>query len=159
MENIHEDLASVLALETQKVLDDVEREKRIWFAAFTLGSRPKGRRRIYTGAVGGRRIEKGHLVRLPDGRFGRVQGAARGKALVWIDDPNAIGGYCELVANTDDLIIHRDPAARLLGGLKRGSRERVSPKKIEAVRRNGSRPVRPGHRRRGRPNREEYTEA
>lgn len=109
------------------------------------------RQRIYTGVVDGRRAWRHMKVILADGHIGELVTARRGAALVMWRDEFAVKQDKIGACRTDELRRYKLPAAMALGRLKRGRRERVSEAKKRAARRNGSRPVRPGSRPRGRP--------
>ena len=114
-------------------------------------AKARRRQRIYTGVVGRRRAWRHMQVVLADGRIAELLVARRGAAMVaWQDDfaikPERVGG-----CRTDDLRRYKVPAAVILGGLKKGRKERPSAKKGRCARGNGCRPVRPGSRPRGRP--------
>lgn len=97
-------------------------------------------------------LRKGDKVILPDGRVGVVYGAARGKIIVWKDrvDP---GCWPADVYAASVIRRFKNPAAVVLGGSKRGVKERPSEIKASTARQNGRRPVRAGSRPRGRPKR------
>jgi hypothetical protein len=128
----------------------------ISFAAAQLAklrrdAKTRRRQRAYTGVIDGKRGWRRMKVILADGHIGELVMARRGAALVtWRDEfavkPDKIGA-----CGTDELRRYRLPAAVLLGGCKRGVKERSSTRKAKAARINGCVPPRPGSRPRGRP--------
>lgn len=110
----------------------------------------KSTKRAFTGVVNGRRRPKFSLVRLPDGTVAELLGALRGKVLFRRDDPSRIDPVHVGWAWEECVSYFPLPAAQALGRLKAGVKERPSPRKAAACRRNGASPCRPG-RRRGRP--------
>lgn len=144
------ELSRMVAPETLSILADQRRRIDASVAGAALRTRPRRRDRKFSGRIGSHRVHQGRLVRLADGRTGQVERAIRGLVVVRIPDLDAVAGYREVVVRADDLELVRDPAAVLLGGLKRGVTERPSPRKRRTARKNGKRPCRPG-RRRGRP--------
>lgn len=107
--------------------------------------------RPLTGRIDGKRRRKFSLVRLPNGRIGELLGSLRGQVFFrWLDhtqvDPIQIG-----TAPETEVTYYPLPAAQALARLRRGIKERPSAIKAAASRRNGTRPVRPGSRPRGRP--------
>lgn len=111
--------------------------------------------RVYTGRVFGKRAWRGMKVLLPNGLIGQLYRAVRQVATVTWRDELSLRPDQQGVLNIAELRKFRHPAARLIGSLKRGVRERPSPRKVRAARTNGSAPPRPGSRRRGRPGRRE----
>lgn len=132
----------------------------IHLAAKVLGHLPKtlfgGRRnglRRWTGFVGSERMWVGRKVVLADGSVGRIKQIQRGVAVVRVRlDGNEWPVALRLPATA--LRIWKSPSAVLLGGLKRGTKEKPSAKKLAACRQNGKRPAKPGSRKRGRPRRD-----
>lgn len=111
-----------------------------------------------TGMVDGKRRRKLSLVRLPDGTIAELLAAARGKAIVRWTDPSQIDPERVVCIPSEGLKFIPLPAAQVLGRLKRGVKERSSPRKAAACRRNGMRPCRPGKRRGRQPRRSFSTE-
>lgn len=104
----------------------------------------------WCGWLHGYHLRKGDKVILPDGRIGIVYGAARGKIIVW-KERIVLGEWPADVFDAAFIQRLKNPAAIVLGGCKRGVKERPSELKAASARRNGTCPVRPGHRSRGRP--------
>src|SRR5947207_1058122 len=115
-------------------------------------NRPR-RWRVYTGRVGRKRGWRGMKVVLPDGQIGELVTARRGAAFVVWRDEFALNPEQHAALWVEDLRRFKSPAAVLLGSLKKGVVEKPSARKAQIVRLNGSRPVRPGSRPRGRPRR------
>lgn len=145
-----DDLKQMVTSETYSVLADQRRWMEATLAGAALRSRPRRRDRTYTGQVGSRRVYRGRLIRMSDGRIGQIDRAIRGLVTVRVPDLAAVVGHQEFLVRADDIELHKDPAAVLLGAMKRGVTERPSARKGRAARQNGRRPCRPG-RRRGRP--------
>ena len=126
-------------------------ENEISLAAAALRKTPP-RTGAWCGWLHGFHLRKGDKVVLPDGRVATVYGAARGKIIVWKEriDP---GGWPADVYDAGVIRRFKNPAAVVLGGCKRGVKERPSAIKASAARQNGRLPVRPGGRARGRPKR------
>jgi hypothetical protein len=108
-------------------------------------------RRPISGVIDGKRRRKFSLLVLPNGQIGELLGCLRGQVFFrWSDlsriDPVQIG-----TAPESQVSYYPLPAARALGRLRKGVRERPSARKAASSRRNGARPVRPGSRPRGRP--------
>lgn len=122
-------------------------------AAMTLGALPKRQRRRWTGWIGDEHFWRGRRVILPNGIVAEVYGVLRGQVLVTWPDAHWIEGIRRDVVPVDQLTVYKHPAAVVLGRLKRGCKESFSECKQITCRANGSRPVRPGHRPRGRPRR------
>ncbi len=116
--------------------------ERVAEAAAALGSlkadcRQRRRDRRYTGVVAGRRRPVGQLVKLPTGQVAKLLCAIRGKAFVTWQDEECIHPTQLATLNASDLVVVKNPAAVLLGSLKRGVKERPSLRKQRAARRNG----------------------
>jgi hypothetical protein len=131
-----------------------QREVDISFAAAQLArlrheakTRPP---RVFTGRVFDRRAWRGMRVILPNGQIGSLYRAVRGVAVLQWRDEFALRPDQHVVLSTDELKPFRLAAARVLGGAKRGVKERRSLRKIQAARMNGAAPAR-GSRPRGRP--------
>jgi hypothetical protein len=120
-------------------------------AAATLGSLPKGKPKRWTGWIGKDHFWRGRRVVLRNGIVAEVFGVLRGQAAVRWADPQWIEGVRRDVVSLDELTIYKHPAAVVLGKLKCGCKERPSERKHRACRSNGARPLRSGHRPRGRP--------
>jgi hypothetical protein len=124
--------------------DAMERRNRdgISRAASALASLPRRQPRRWTGwlstSVRGYRDQR---VTLPDGRVWFLYGAIRGKAIVTPDRGRLMGGFDEpfrwAVMPANQVVPVKNEAARLLGSMKRGRKERPSLRKQEAARRNG----------------------
>lgn len=108
--------------------------------------------RVWTGRLAGRRAWRGQPVVLPDGSLGFVFCIQRGLAAVWRPAPFTVAGREELLLPVEQVSVYRSPAARVLGMLKRGCKEKFSQCKQVTCRANGAKPCHPG-RRRGRPRR------
>jgi len=120
-------------------------------AAKSLGSSKKKRRSAWTGCIQNERVRKGQRVILPNGTIAMVCRALRGKVICCWEDPHSIPKSCAASFKDTALKLYKDPAAVLLGSLKKGVTEKKSHAKSEAARKNGSKPPRPGNRPRGRP--------
>lgn len=107
--------------------------------------------RVWTGRLAGRRAWRGQPVVLPDNTIAYVFAIQRGLAAVWRPAPFTVAGREELVLPVEQIAPYKLPSAVRLGQCKAGRREAPSTRKAEACRRNGARPVQPGHRPRGRP--------
>ncbi len=125
-------------------------------AARELARLPRRPKRKWTGWLNenwhGYRDQK---VVLPSGRVWYLYGALRGKAVVTSECGTLPGGWGDGpfgwgVLPASQIRRYRNPAAQILGKSKLGRKERPSPLKAEAARRNGTLPCREG-RRRGRP--------
>jgi len=125
-------------------------------AARALARLPRKPRRRWTGWLNDRQHGYRDMpVALPDGREGHLYGALRGKAIITPDKGRLLGGFGHgpfrwTVVPARDVMVVRNEAARLLGSLKAGRKERTSTLKAETARRNGRMPCRKG-RKRGRP--------
>lgn len=126
-------------------------------AARALAKLPRRPRRRWSGWLNHRwRGYRDQPVLLPGGEPAYLFGALRGRAVVTLDRGQLLGDWPNeplrwalVPASTIHPLLN--PAARLLGGLKRGIREKKSELKITAARFNGNRPCRPGKRRGRRP--------
>ena len=107
--------------------------------------------RLYTGYLGHRRAWFGQPVVLPGNIVGKLISVYRGLAAVAWHDPFSVQANRVNSFETETIRPYKNPAAIVLGRLKRGRKERESEAKKRAARRNGSRPVRPGSCLRGRP--------
>jgi hypothetical protein len=141
--------------ELERLRAEGKRRTAVSLAACSLACRKRGRKerqpRIWTGYFGGRRrAYRGQPVVLPDNSLGFVYGIQRGEAAIWKDSPFVVGEEEHLVLHVSQLRRYKLPSAVLLGGQKRGKKERQSRRKQDACRRNGRRPCGPG-KRRGRP--------
>jgi hypothetical protein len=124
--------------------------------AKVVGSLPKdlirGRRRSlrkWSGFLESRRTYVGQPVILPDGSDASLVWVRRG--VVEVEQLDDFGEPVRLRLPGDRVRLFQNPAAVLLGKQKLGKSEQRSALKAETCRENGKRPVRPGHRRRGRP--------
>ena len=114
--------------------------------------RPTPKRdRIWTGRFNGRRAYRGQPVILADGSIAYIFGIQRGLAVVWRQAPFVVGEREQFVLRVEQITSYKLPSAVALGRCKAGCVERPSERKRIACRANGSKPVRPGHRPRGRP--------
>ena len=127
-------------------------------AAQELGSRPKlllkARRkvkRVWTGFVQGERTWRGRVVVLPNRQLAEIIQVSRGSAVVLLNQVDGNGNRIMQACPASSLSLYKLPSAIRLGRLKRGVTEPKSLAKAESSRRNGSKPVRPGSRPRGRP--------
>ena len=124
--------------------------EQISAAAGLIAMRPRIRRRIrkFTGFFQGERIRRMSLFRVPTGETLPACLILRDMIYV-MRPPDTLRKYIE---RYDASVVRRikNPAAVLLGRLKKGIKERPSTAKTAAARRNGCRPPRPG-RKRGRP--------
>ena len=119
-----------------------------------IALRPSGPdQRRWTGVVFGRRAWVGQPVVLPDKTVGWIKQAQAGLVCVrTCAFKPEIGAVHDYLA-AGELQPYRLPEAVLLGSLKKGAKEQKSAVKAASSRRNGSAPVKPGSRQRGRPNR------
>ena len=119
-------------------------------AAGLIAMRPRIRRRIrkFTGFFQGERIRRMSLFRVPTGETLPACLILRDMIYV-MRPPDTTLKYIE---RYDASVVRRvkNPAAVLMGKLKKGQPERPSAAKAAAARRNGLMPCRPG-RKRGRP--------
>jgi hypothetical protein len=112
---------------------------------------PERSRKVFTGQIGPKRGWRGMPLVLPNGHVGRLICAWRGFAAVgWHDlfsvQPDRIDYF-----RVSELVRFKNPAAILIGSLKRGAVEQRTERKRRSCRRNGSCPPRAGSRPRGRP--------
>lgn len=107
--------------------------------------------RKWTGYLHGERCWRGRRVLMSDGMRGAIIDVRRGVARVFADGRISIADSRLRRLHEREVVLLKLPQAVLLGSLKRGKTERPSEAKLAAARRNGSRPVRPGSRPRGRP--------
>jgi len=125
-------------------------------AARALARLPRHRKRRWSGWLDSNtRVWRGRRIILPSGELAHAYGCLRNN-LVWSFHPERLlGGFDEPlqwgVLPADCVRVYQDPNAKLLGGRKLGRTERSSFVKRQTARQNGSRPVRPGRRPRGRP--------
>jgi hypothetical protein len=128
---------------------------RVAQAARSLASLPRQPRRRWSGKIGSVRCFRNMLIRLPDNRVVYAFGAKRGRVLFTSRPDGHLTGSDGLwddwgVVAARLVEVVKNPAAMLLGGCKRGVRERRSEAKAIAARINGLAPCRVG-RKRGRP--------
>ncbi len=118
-------------------------------AVLSARRRSDGKHHIYTGKISGRRRQRFSMVKWC-GVNGLLLCAFRGQVvLCWMDySSENIPQVRGVPANDVEPVAL--PAARLLGAMKSGVKERPSKMKAASSRRNGASPCRPG-RRRGRP--------
>lgn len=115
--------------------------------AWLVAKRPRHYLPKFVGKINGEKIRRGSAVRLPSGETRYVQAMVGGEIIVRPHADSA--GYFE-VFPVAGVVRVKNPAAVLLGGLHRGTRERPSAAKAASARLNGLMPCRPG-RHRGRP--------
>lgn len=125
--------------------------ERISDAARQLRSMTSQRKLRFTGRIGTKRVRVCQRVIMPDGVLGFVVRVLRGRVLVGLDEEPNDGTSLFRLVRTHEVRLYKNPAAVLLGRQKLGTKERASKRKARSSRRNGSRPVRPGSRKRGRP--------
>jgi hypothetical protein len=143
--------AKITTAEARKRLTQGEFGLLASMAAHTLGARPRGRRKRWTGWLSDREHAwRGRKVVAPGSQVGHVVVALRGQVLVEWDDPFWIEGRRRAVYRADQIRVFKDPAAILLGSMKSGVREKPSARKRESCMHNGRRPCARG-KRRGRP--------
>jgi hypothetical protein len=116
-----------------------------------LRTMAKGGVKTYTGYLPGRRRAwVGQRIVLPGKIIGTVIAVLRGLcAAAWSDPFNFPTSRVSVVA-TSLVEPYREPCAVVMGGRKRGTKEKPSERKRKSCRKNGCRPARRG-RRRGRP--------
>jgi hypothetical protein len=126
-----------------KAVDDILTE-----AARALASRPRGKRKKWSGYVNGERVWRGRQIELPGGVSAYCYGALRG-VVVWSFHPTCLPGeigeplgWGALPQEAVRLVRNSD--AQLLGRRKRGVRERWSEVKKASARNNGRKPSTPG---------------
>lgn len=123
-----------------------------WLALRRWREKPVPRRdRVWTGRFDGKRAYRGQEVVLPDGSIGHIFGIQRGWAMVWKPSPFTVEERKRFLLRVEQIKPYHRPSAVALGQCKAGVKERPSLRKRAACRVNGSRPVRPGNRSRGRP--------
>jgi len=127
-------------------------------AARSLASMPRRPRRRWSGMIGRIRSFKNLRIQLPDGRVVYALGAKRGRVVFTSQPDGPVGSVDGLwrdwgAIGANLVTVVKNPAAVLLGGLKRGIKEAPSALKASVARANGCRPVRAGQRPRGRPRR------
>lgn len=121
-------------------------------AARALAAMPRKGTRKWTGFLCGSRCWRGRLLLLPDGEIAPLLWANRGRVLLLNYRGMDFTEYLLWARRHEvEVRLYRCPEAALLGSLKFGVKERPSPSKAAAARRNGSLPPRPGARPRGRP--------
>ena len=120
------------------------------FAAAELARLPRPTKKVWTGWIGKKHMQRDDRVVVPGGQVRRIFGAIRGQVIV-LKDPISQRGLPAEIFRAEDLMIYKNPYAVLLGRAKRGVNEIPSTAKREACRRNARMPPRPGQRPRGRP--------
>jgi hypothetical protein len=122
--------------------------EQISVAASLLAMRPRPRKRKWTGVLHGERLRRHAPVEVPSGDVLAAFAVQRGKVFVFAPE-----GSGRLLDRYDGSEVRRikNPAAQMMGQLKRNKRERRSEAKIRAARANARMPPRPGSRPRGRP--------
>ncbi len=122
-------------------------------AGRTLAKMPRKQVRKLTGFLHGEHCWRRRQVVLPNGEVTEVYWANRGRVLLVDANDLPYRSWLLRVARWErDVRLYRNPAAALLGSLKKSVREIKSDKKAQAARANGIMPCAPG-RRRGRPKR------
>ncbi len=123
--------------------------EQISAAASLLAVRPRPRKRKWTGVLRGERLRRHAPIKLPNGEVLAAFAIQRGKVFVFAPE-----GSGRLLDRYDASEVRRvkNPAAQMMGQLKRNKKERQSSRKQASARQNGSLPCR-GGRRRGRPRR------
>lgn len=121
--------------------------EQIGAAASLLAMRPRPRKRKWTGVLHGQRLRRRTPVEVPNGDVLAAFAIRRGKVFVFA--PEGSGRFFDRYDASEVRRI-KNPAAVVMGSLKRGVRERRSALKAAAARANGRQPPRAG-RRRGRP--------
>ena len=118
-------------------------------AASLIAMQPRYQNKKWSGYIHGKRIRRRSLFALPTGETLPAMFVLRGKVYVYRE------GSERFIDRFDgrEVVRIKNPAAVLLGRLKRGKHEEPSERKASAARRNGSCPPRPGSRPRGRPRR------
>ena len=115
-------------------------------AARLIAMEPRPRKRKWTGEFNGERVRRRTLFKLPNGDILPTVLILRGKVYIFREDSEQlIERY-----SCSELVRVKNPAAQLLGRLKRGKHEAPSELKTATARINGAKPCRPG-KRRGRP--------
>ena len=130
-----------------------QKRAEIAVAAATL-ARLRGQarsRKVFTGQIGPKRGWRSMLLVLPNGHVGRLICAWRGFAAVGWHDPFSVQPDRIDYFRVSELVRFKNPAAILIGSLKRGAVEQRTERKRRSCRRNGSCPPRAGSRQRGRP--------
>lgn len=115
-------------------------------AARLLAMEPRPRQRKWTGEFNGQRVRRRTMFKLPNGDILPAVLILRGKVYVFREDSDQ---FIERYSCSEVRPV-KNPAAVLLGRLKRGKREAPSERKATTARINGAMPCRPG-KRRGRP--------
>jgi len=120
-------------------------------AARQLATLPRNRKK-WSGWLNEReRIWRDRKIILANGQPAFAYGALRGQIVFFRDVPRQMEPGRWGVVPARQVRLYLNPAARLLGKLKKGRKERTSLLKAEAARRNGMRPCREGRRRGRRP--------
>jgi hypothetical protein len=144
-------LASTTERKTESDTNEIKvSQRKLATAASEIARLPRKRRRVWTGWIDGVHFWRGRQVQLPDGRVEQVYAVYRNLVGLAIP-PSGEFRPRELLFHADQLRVWKNPAAQMLGQAKRDVIERKSLRKAESARLNGCRPVRPGHRPRGRP--------
>ena len=121
-------------------------------AARALASWPRNQPREWTGFLCGSRCWRGRLLILPDGEIAPLLWASRGRVLLLNYRDLDVRDYLLWSRRLEaEVRLYHHPEAVILGSRKRGIKERASPLKAAAARRNSSLPPKPGSRPRGRP--------
>ena len=143
-------------------LAEADASAQVTSDARVLGSRPKllfnGRRRVrrtWTGFIAGERCWRGRLVVLPDGQVATLIQAQRGWTCVRTNQVAPDGRFIHDCLPATSVRMYKLPAAVRLAHRNGWKTEKKSLVKAASCKINGSRPPRPGSRRRGRPRRNE----
>jgi hypothetical protein len=146
-----------LTEKTIEYLRQLDTEKERFLAGYTLAERRWSQQRHRTtGRIAGKRVRLGTLVKLPHGSIAMLERVIRGTALVSVPDLTKLTGKQEHVVPATNLTVLPNPAAAILGRMKRGKREKPSAAKKATAIKNGRMPCRAG-RNRGRPTRRSST--
>jgi hypothetical protein len=126
-------------------------------AAQNLARLPRRPKRRWSGWIGSARSYRNMPIRLSGGREVYAFGVMHGRIVFTAQPDGAVGAVQGLgdvwgVVPAHLVEVVKNPAAVLLGSLKRGVREAPSATKASAARANGCKPCRAG-RKRGRPRR------
>jgi hypothetical protein len=125
---------------------------QITAAARSLARQPRNQPRRWTGWLHGQHCWRGRLIVLPDGEIAPLFWTWRKRVLLKNHMDKEFRDWAVWARRwEEDVRLYKNPSAVTLGQRKRGVRERPSIKKLEAARRNGCLPPRPGSRPRGRP--------
>ena len=131
--------------------------EQVTAAARWLACLPRNKKRKWSGWIDGERCWRDRSIILPTGEIAFIWGVLRQKVVITRDRGQLRGGYFGdggpqrwFVLPANDVRLFRNESAQLLGKLKKGVKEKPSPRKAATAQANGCRPCRPG-KRRGRP--------